>query len=84
MEGTQLKEYVVYRSGICRSGNIFAVRASNREEAINKVWDKIYKPKVAKDRKDGYKPVYKKELRAKNLSKLHKEDGDITQLDYWI
>lgn len=78
------KEYIVYRPGIYKSGNIFVVRASNRQEAINKVWNKIYKPKVAQDRKDGYKPVYKKELRAKNLSKIHKEDEDIAQLDYLI
>jgi hypothetical protein len=47
----------------------YIVEAENKKDAIDKVYNLYFLPFVKSDKKEGYKPVYKKELLCININK---------------
>lgn len=59
----------------CGDHGTFLVKAKNKREALNIVWEEYYVPKNKKAKENGYEPYYKSELLVRNIEKeiLNKE-----------
>lgn len=75
---SDLREYVVEVDS--SRDNIYLVSAKNAKEAINIVWEDVFKISNEWDKEHGYNPFTKCDLHAKSVGSLHNRDGKIVCL----
>lgn len=71
----KLKYYLLFVDVI---NEIYLVRAENKKEAKNILWDKWFKDKNEEDKENGYSPIYKNDINVVRLDEYDnelKEDG---------
>lgn len=70
-----MKQYIVELI-TSQWNDMFLVKAENKKDAIQKVWDENFADQSYSISK-GYTPYYKKELKATDCDELYKENGDV-------
>ena len=71
----KLKYYLLFVDVI---NEIYLVRAENKKEAKNIIWNKWFKDKNEEDKENGYSPIYKNDITVVGLDEYNrelKEDG---------
>lgn len=71
----KLKYYLLFVDVI---NEIYLVRAENKKEAKNIIWNKWFKDKNEEDKENGYSPIYKNDINVVGLDEYNrelKEDG---------
>ena len=71
----KLKYYLLFVDVI---NEIYLIRAENKKEAKNIIWNKWFKDKNEEDKENGYSPIYKNDINVVGLDEYNrelKEDG---------
>ena len=75
-----MKLYFVECQVICGDNGKYLVKANNKKEALNKVWEEYYIPKNKECKENGYDLYYKKELFVRDVEKEMFEGDTIVSI----
>lgn len=78
-----MKLYFVSCSVICGNQDRYLVKANNKKEALNKVWNEYYIPKNESLKGTHYDPYLKKDLYVQDVEKELFENPNDTIVQIW-
>lgn len=53
--------------------DLYLVKAKNKKEAKDIIWNKYFKDKNIEDKEDGYEPIYKNEISVTDIKEFDEE-----------
>ena len=76
-----MKLYIVKCWVLCGENRKWLVKANNKKEALNKIWEGYYIPKNKKLKEDGFDAYCKKDLTVSDVEKELFENKNITYVE---
>ena len=77
-----MRLYLVECQVLCGDNGRFLIKANNKKEALNKIWEEHYVPKNKELEENGYNLYFKKDLYVRDVEKELFQKND-TYIRVW-